>query len=701
MDDENGAGAEMAGRRTREPSAAGPMPRRALSVLEPNQPAMVPSADAGKQSLRMRRSVSDLGASSLASRAPGTVATVTAPPARTLRRRRNTLPTGRTGGSYGVYARSRRRLSVDAAATLSSAQPRRSRSPHAQLLLAVRWPLPPTTRMIAVLVVLVTLASTQLPRGFVSSWLPLPATCVAPLALLSDRPRPSTADVLNAVLAPFHAGTSTVERSVTLANVLLLGLLEHDAASATAWPFAMLAGAAWMASFALRLGLGLLFSRGTGWAYPSLFFSSSVHECSSGASGVSGDVQLTSTGLSTIALASTLALDAVVAATSAPYAIQFGRRSQRVELPRRHVHLALASINVLALVQPWTSMSAVIAGGVLTVGIAPKRLGGRGVDGGRLARSIIALLVVIGSVVAIMSAHRRMAPTSIAPIRPDQLMTVVLMTAPRPGDPDFLAQTLDSYLVNLDPASSSTRLIVYNHFSSHVAYDRALANRSDSALPIDWVRRPGAVDRLDQRLHVARALAHAVATTDSRYVMLAEDDFPLCDPATQSWSKLLRGLHELDVRMPDREDGEPGHCGLFVGTGGSGLIMRSEIARRLPALLLGADDMNGERRERDDADVLVERAPDLVIQDCLRGLLPGCETCGSGRSVRSTVSSARDPFGSVGDRRGKSGLAATERLLMRHLGYARSTSGRTYPASWAQCGQRHPFVRILRCSGCL
>ena len=57
------------------------------------------------------------------------------------------------------------------------------------------------------------------------------------------------------------------------------------------------------------------------------------------------------------------------------------------------------------------------------------------------------------------------------------------------------------------------------------------------------------------------------------------------------------------------------------------------------------------------------------------------------------ATSVRDPFGAPGDWRGKSGLAATERLLMRHLGYARSTSGRTYPASWAQCGQRHPFVR--------
>ena len=68
-------------------------------------------------------------------------------------------------------------------------------------------------------------------------------------------------------------------------------------------------------------------------------------------------------GLGTIVLASALALDAAVGANSTPYAIQVGRRSQRVELPRRHVHLALASLNVLALVQPWTSLSAAVPAG--------------------------------------------------------------------------------------------------------------------------------------------------------------------------------------------------------------------------------------------------------------------------------------------------------------------------------------------------
>ena len=283
-DDENES--EMAGRRrppSRDPDTTSLLPRRALSLLSSNrQPGerVGDVAAAQPKLLRMRRSQSDLGQ---ASRAPEMVVpTVIAPP-RTLQRRRNTLPTIRTAGSVGAFARSRRRLSVDVAASSGSAQRREKRS-HAQLLVAVRWPLPPTTRLIAALFVLVTLASTRLPHGVLPAWLPLPATCAAPLTLLSDRPRPSPADVLNVALAPFLGGTSTVERAVTLANVLLLGLLEHGAASATSWPFAALAGVAWAASLVARLGLGLLFSRGTGWAYPALFFSSSVHECTSGAS---------------------------------------------------------------------------------------------------------------------------------------------------------------------------------------------------------------------------------------------------------------------------------------------------------------------------------------------------------------------------------------------------------------------------------
>ncbi|KWU45393.1 hypothetical protein RHOSPDRAFT_16643 [Rhodotorula sp. JG-1b] len=134
--------------------------------------------------------------------------------------------------------------------------------------------------------------------------------------------------------------------------------------------------------------------------------------------------------------------------------------------------------------------------------------------------------------------------------------------------------------------------------------------------------------------------------------------------------------------MPDAVTGDgsviPGHCGVFFATGGSGFAVRREIAARLPALLLGAEDADGESREAaaERGEVVLKRegedadTPDLVIQDCLRGKLAECaDLCAPA-----------------------SGLAGTERLLQRHLGYNASTlPGRSYGSDEWACGWRQPF----------
>ena len=75
--------------------------------------------------------------------------------------------------------------------------------------------------------------------------------------------------------------------------------------------------------------------------------------------------------------------------------------------------------------------------------------------------------------------------------------------------------------------------------------------------------------------------------------------------------------------------------------------------------------------------------PDLVIQDCLRGRVEGCEQCAP-RAGRARV---------LGDRWGRSGLVGTRRLLQRHLGYNASTlPGRKYGKEEWACGWRQPFV---------
>lgn len=333
------------------------------------------------------------------------------------------------------------------------------------------------------------------------------------------------------------------------------------------------------------------------------------------------------------------------------------------------------------------------------------------------------------------------------------------MTAPRPGNPDYLVQTIESWLdalpePSLDGARNSSidrvRLIVYTHFLTHEIFDSARSLFSThptyaakSAQYVEWHRDPRGANRLDQRLHVARGLEYAATSGgSSAYVMLAEDDFPLCpdggeegsDRQTRSpkrgewsstWEELQRVLLATNTAMPDfpstsslapmsllEQESTAGHCGLFVATGGSGLAMRGFIAAKLPALLLGEHDARGtdrdERASRGEFSVKHEDegadTPDLVIQDCLRGRLPECSVCEQpgqesvwdlSRARRFPVGSARNPGGSGvrGDRWGKSGLAGTERLMQHHLGYNASTlPGRKYGKEEWACGWRQPFV---------
>lgn len=350
--------------------------------------------------------------------------------------------------------------------------------------------------------------------------------------------------------------------------------------------------------------------------------------------------------------------------------------------------------------------------------------------------------------------------TTFANLHPSQphLLTILLLTAPRPGNPKYLFQTIESWLGALpsrseSPVADRIRLIIYTHFESHQVFDSAREFFSTSSLYsekaeqyLSWHRDPRGIDnRLDQRLHVARGLDYASHFEgESAYVLLTEDDFPLCpnDDSTldgqqkwdQTWSKLERLFVDTNLAMPDftssisttfssstatsltssyqQSEQISGHCGIFFSTGGSGLAIRGFIAAQLPSLLLGAEDPQGTTRDRlaslgeiyipssegPDSDT-----PDVVIQDCLRGLLPGCEICSPPTSSLFSSSSSRSfPIGSKrnqyvvnGERWGKSGLVATERLLQHHLGFNASTlPGRKYGQEEWSCGWRQPFVSI-------
>ncbi|KAG0181468.1 hypothetical protein DFQ29_008250 [Apophysomyces sp. BC1021] len=229
------------------------------------------------------------------------------------------------------------------------------------------------------------------------------------------------------------------------------------------------------------------------------------------------------------------------------------------------------------------------------------------------------------------------------------MFTFVFMTAPRRRDPPYLTRTLESYLANwpANPEPNSlydrTQAIVYTHFTDHLQYDQArkqFSNDVKGQRYIKWIREHGS--QLNQRLHVSKALRLATENYQNTYVALMEDDFPVC--GSKEWREIENVIYKANQDVPN-------HCGVFVGTGGSGLFLKPHIARLASELL----------------QIYIDMPPDIIIQKCLLGELKECSQCSQT-------------------------LVASKTLLMYHIGYNTSTSqDRVYKKNEFQCGWRHPF----------
>ncbi|KAG2216877.1 hypothetical protein INT45_009408 [Circinella minor] len=241
-------------------------------------------------------------------------------------------------------------------------------------------------------------------------------------------------------------------------------------------------------------------------------------------------------------------------------------------------------------------------------------------------------------------------PTVLNQVTHDRYMfSFVVMTAPRRGNPAYLSRTLASYLENwpMDPPPGSlydrVQGLVYTHFTNHTQFDIAKNHFSHDPKGqryLKWIREEG--NLFDQRLHVSKALSLVADNYQSTYIALLEDDFPVC--GENEWRQIENVIYHANQRVP-------GHCGVFVGTGGSGLFMKPKIAKLVSGLLLKYTDT----------------PPDIVVQQCLAGDLPECNECSQT-------------------------LVTSKKLLMYHIGFNTSTShDRTYKKHDFQCGWRHPF----------
>ncbi|KAG1048790.1 hypothetical protein G6F43_008844 [Rhizopus delemar] len=512
------------------------------------------------------------------------------------------------------------------------------------------WPLPIATRYMILIALLLS---------FLRSLHLVSLSCAAPSLVIYRL------NLKHLILSPFLFDWTLPSVALYGWNLLILGLFEESLAhmiGGTRRFFSLLLVLLTTVS-TLRLGLGYLFTKSTGWAVPSLFFSNAMHECNQGLAPF----------LFSLLVVQSLCIDD-------KYILIYGPNESNHTLTLRKVSLQLAMTLVNYTTQNilWWSLSGLLAGFLITLCLQALLAYEKREDSVRVkevsefisleryrrtplwrlmwstvkkSAGVVAItLPILMTWNAYYTRDIPITPAELAQVSQERyLFTLVFMTAPRRGDPAYLTRTIDSYLANWPenpPAHSPyhrMQAMVYTHFSHHAQYDLARAHFSSTVKGqryLKWVREDGR--ELNQRLHVAKALQLATQQFESTYYALMEDDFPVCGP--HAW-------HEIEKVIYKAQKNVPHHCGIFVGTGGSGLFLKPEVARLVSRLLLH----------------YVDRPPDIIIQQCLLGELPECSTCSDS-------------------------LVTSKTLLMYHIGYNTSTSeDRTYKKNEFQCGWRHPF----------
>ncbi|KAG2124844.1 uncharacterized protein EDB93DRAFT_491446 [Suillus bovinus] len=235
-------------------------------------------------------------------------------------------------------------------------------------------------------------------------------------------------------------------------------------------------------------------------------------------------------------------------------------------------------------------------------------------------------------------------------------LEILILPYPRPNDAasteSLLSQTISSYVPYID---SNTILSVFTHSTAHVSF--AHAKEYYAQTPITFYTDTDIhIDSYSgQHLHVAEAFrwASEKGPSQAEWVMLVEDDFPVC--GEWGWQGILNVMNELQ---------RGGKYGGFVGTGGSGLIIHRSL---LPILTY---IMRIHALQHSPIPPSVQYRPaDIIIQDCLWGRDLLCPH------------NSKEPV-----------LVITSRLVMDHIGGSASTMrGRVYPADRWKCGWRHPF----------
>ncbi|KAJ7767643.1 hypothetical protein B0H16DRAFT_334518 [Mycena metata] len=414
--------------------------------------------------------------------------------------------------------------------------------------------------------------------------------------------------------------------------------------------------ALWVTLASVRVLVGYLLTRSVGWAYPQFFSHSALYETSSGLGPP------------------LLALLVLTGMRSWPELS--GRWSEVVE------PLVLGGICALLTAldaAPWTYSTAMLL-------VLPIALIGRFISPSQLLpaptteqkpgpRNVWACVLACLAVIIIPRLGPPPLYTGVFPSNSGPLLHILVVSYPRPHDnPEspILNTTLMSFLPLT--ASPGIAISVFTHAAAgaHPSFEWAKARFPAVEFYADADHHPEA--SWGQHLHVAEALRWASSTRQAEWVMLLEDDFPLCGP--QARVDLARVMQELEGgRRLDYLERRGG----FVGTGGSGLIFHRSLLPIVSTIL----KLHASTDSALPADV-IRRPADLIMQDCLLGIDPLCPRRAEVMNMHAAPHSAPVAPGE--------NLVITSRLIIDHIGAVSSTTpGRQYGQDQWRCGWRHPF----------
>jgi hypothetical protein len=456
------------------------------------------------------------------------------------------------------------------------------------------WPLPTFTRYIILIAVMISTLN------FFNI---LDLSCSAPSYVIHRF------DFKNLILSPFLFDWTLPSLVLFGWNVLILGLFEESLAHMVGGGtrrFTELLISLFSVVSGLRILFGFLFSKSTGWAFPSLFFSNSMHECNQGKSNyyTNKEIYWMCTNLGNIFIILGLApfLFALLVVQSLSiddkYILIYGQdedSNHKITVRKVTLQLIMCLVNYTTKNILWWSVSGLLTGFLITIALQTLLAREKREDAFQVKdanefitlekyrrtplwrlvwsatqKSAMVCFLTLPILMAWNSYYTRefkVTATELNTVSEDRyLFTMVFMTAPRRGDPAYLTRTIESYLENwpeyptADSPYRRMQAIIYTHFSNHSQYDLAqdyFSHTIKGQRYLKWVREDG--EELNQRLHVSKALDYVTETYQSTYYALMEDDFPVC--GYREWQEIENVIYKAEKNVPN-------HCGVFVGTGG-------------------------------------------------------------------------------------------------------------------------------------